>query len=167
MRTVSSRETGSRYNFKEKEMTHHMTKEEKLKIIEDAEDRCYAALCGMDVTDARFEAMLGRLRDLYHAKNLLDWADDSPAPEPDCGKGEVKPVKEPVKLDPIEEPKPEPETPTITKQQMVTKLTAFQSGGVAIDLVMQSMGYAKLSQVPAERYGELLENCQKIADGEG
>jgi hypothetical protein len=46
-------------------------------------------------------------------------------------------------------------------------LTTFQTNGVAIDKVMESMGYTKLSQVPADRYWELLELCQKALDGEG
>ena len=50
---------------------------------------------------------------------------------------------------------------------MVSKLTTFQTGGVAIDKVMENMGYTKLSQVPADRYWELLELCQKALDGEG
>ena len=150
-----------------------MTKEEKLAILEAAEERAYRVLAEMQGGDLASEAV----GHLFHCIESVEWAlhritQPEPAeadliPQPDIAKEEVTPVKESVKLDPIEEPKPEPETPTITKQQMVTKLTAFQSNGVAIDEVMQSMGYAKLSQVPAERYWELLEKCQKEADGEG
>lgn len=153
-----------------------MNREEKLKILEAAEARAYTAIQIMDGPDMASEGFIHLLRavgELRWMREVLENPDRAPCPEPDFT---VTPKeKEPVKLDPLEQPtpvaedkpEPEPETPAITKQQMVTKLTAFQSNGVAIDLVMQSMGYAKLSQVPAERYWELLEKCQKEADGEG
>ena len=153
-----------------------MNREEKLKILEAAEARAYTAIQIMDGPDMASEGFIHLLHavdQLRWMKEILENPDRAPCPELDFT---VTPKeKEPVKLDPLEQPtpvaedkpEPEPETPTITKQQMVTKLTAFQSNGVAIDLVMKEMGYDKLSQVPADRYWELLERCQKIADGEG
>ena len=148
-----------------------MTKEEKLKILGDAEDRAYKAVGELDVTDERFGALIYHIDSLRCALERLEYScpPDAavPVPEPDIGKGEVEPEKK-VKLDPIEEPAPvEPAKPSLTKGQMVSKLTPMQNNGVDIKAVMESIGYSKLSDVPADRYWELLELCQKAADGEG
>jgi len=161
-----------------------MTKEEKLKILEEAEAKVFTRLAELDWTGLTDGEALG----LFHAIDWLQWQiqdlqepcspdecrceakTDNPRPIAPHPGVVVAVAKDPV---PEEANVPQPDAakgeaaPTLTKSQMVTKLTAFRSNGVAIDAVMQSMGYAKLSQVPAGRYWELLENCQKIADGEG
>jgi hypothetical protein len=91
---------------------------------------------------------------------------ESIAPKEDLDPAPTKPAAETPT--PIKDDKPEqPEQPTMTKAEMVSKLTTFQTGGVAIDKVMESMGYTKLSQVPANQYDKLLDLCQKALDGEG
>lgn len=153
-----------------------MNREEKLKILEAAEARAYTAIQIMDGPDMASEGfvhLLHAVDQLRWMKDVLENPDRAPCPELDFT---VTPKeKEPVKLDPLEQPapvaedkpEPEPETPTLTKQQMVTKLTAFQNSGVDIRVEMEAMGCSKLSDVPADRYWELLERCQKTADGEG
>ena len=149
-----------------------MTKEEKLKILEAAEARAYTAIQIMDGPDMASEGFIHLLHavdQLRWMKEILENPDQAPCPELDFT---VTPKeKEPVKLDPLEQPtpeaedkpEPEPETPTITKQQMVTKLTAFQSNGVAIDLVMKEMGYDKAEPGPRRPVlgaaGTLPEDC--------
>ena len=149
-----------------------MTNEEKLNILGAKLDEAYEVIRDMDITDERFHGV-------FHLAAEIEWKMDSIRhPEPD---GFITPVtpkedldpapeaKEPVKLDPIEEPKPIEtlKEPTLTKADMITKLTPYQNNGVDIGGVMKDMGYAKLSDVPAARYWELLENVQKAADGEG
>lgn len=137
-----------------------MTKEEKLEILEDKDVEVYEAI--RDTGTDEFE----KLHSLLCLENEIRWhievlgGHTPPAPV------ESKPL---ITLDPVEEPKPIEtlKEPTLTKGQMVSKLSAFQTNGVAIDAVMESMGYTKLSQVPADRYWELLELCQKALDGEG
>ena len=149
-----------------------MNTEEKLNILSAKLVEAYEAIRDMDITDERFQGV-------FHLAGEIEWKMDSIRhPEPDdfvtpvAPKPDLDPtpeVKEPVKLDPIEEPKPIEtlKEPTLTKADMIAKLTTFQTGGVAIDKVMESMGYTKLSQVPADRYWELLDLCRKALDGEG
>lgn len=58
----------------------------------------------------------------------------------------------------------EPETPptvTLTKDEVKAKLLALSGKCDALDIaaVMEGMGYSKLSDIPAARYAELLENA--------
>lgn len=156
-----------------------MTQEEKLAILADAEVRAYEAIKVWDGPSMASENFLH----LLHAVDQMRWmqqviakpeqydeSDDFAAPvTPKQDLDPAPEAKEPVKLDPIEEPKPieTPKEPTLTKADMIAKLTPYQSNGVDIGGVMKDMGYAKLSDVPAARYWELLENVQKAADGEG
>ena len=153
-----------------------MTNEEKLKVLETAEVRAYEELRSLSDHDLASEdclTLLHSIEELRWAQERLKrpvctaMADEFPfaplpknpeAPAPIAAEKRAHPDPEPDKS---EEPTPP------TKSQMVTKLTAYQSNGVAIDEVMKEMGYGKLSQVPETRYWELLEKCQKIADGEG
>lgn len=147
-----------------------MTREEKLNILGAKLVEAYEAIRDMDITDERFHGV-------FHLAGEIEWKMDSIRhPEPD---GFITPVtpkqdldpapeaKEPVKLDPFEEPAPVSKQSTMTKAEMVSKLTTFQTNGVAIDKVMESMGYTKLSQVPANQYDKLLDLCQEALDGEG
>lgn len=137
-----------------------MNTEEKLNILKAKLVEAYEAIRDMDITDERFHSV-------FHLAGEIEWKMDSIRhPEPD---GFVTPKLDAVTLDPIEEPKPieTPKEPTLTKADMIAKLTPYQSNGVDIGAVMKDMGYAKLSDVPAARYWELLELVQKAADGEG
>lgn len=68
---------------------------------------------------------------------------------------EVIPVKETPK---VEEP-----VVTITKEEIRAKLGAYRLAGVKIRDLMDSIGYEKLSDVPAEKYGELLKLAEIAA----
>ena len=145
-----------------------MTKEEKLKILEEAEDRCYEALKTVE-PGKDMNYILENLSSLrWRAEVVRDPAVDGFAPEPDCDKSgaEPKPDKEPQNT---EEPAPGgDEEPKITKEDVRKKLAMYQTNAnLDIPSLMQSMGYSKLSEVPASRYRELLEKAQKIVDGEG
>ena len=146
-----------------------MNTEEKLNILGAKLVEAYEAIRDMDITDERFPGV-------FYLAGEIEWKmDNIRHPKPDgfvTPKQDLDPAPEakpPVKLDPIEEPKPIeiPKEPTLTKADMIAKLTPYQSNGVDIGGVMNDMGYAKLSDVPAARYWELLENVQKAADGEG
>ena len=145
-----------------------MTKEEKLEILTDAEVRAYKAIKAWDGPSMASENFLH----LLHAVDQLRWMQGFVSNPDQCD--EADPFVPPTPISPVEQsdsPTPakedKPEQPTMTKGQMVSKLTTFRTNGVAIDAVMESMGYAKLSQVPADRYWELLDLCQKALDGEG
>ena len=152
-----------------------MNTEEKLNILGAKLVEVYEAIRDTDAKDDKLPC-------LFHLACEMEWRmeimehpenrDPIAVPAPVTPKQDLDPAPEakpPVKLDPIEEPKPIeiPKEPTLTKADMIAKLTPYQSNGVDIGGVMNDMGYAKLSDVPAARYWELLENVQKAADGEG
>ena len=143
-----------------------MNTEEKLNILSAKMVEVYEAIRDTNVNDEAMPRLLCLAGEIEWKIRALE------NPEP---KEDFTPSPAPVTLDPIEEPKPietpkpapATEEPTLTKSQMVAKLTPYQSNGVDIGAVMKDMGYAKLSDVPAARYWELLELVQKAADGEG
>lgn len=85
---------------------------------------------------------------------------------------EAEPPAEPV--EPVAEDKSDDATPwdessaaneapskSYTKEEVTAVLTDLRNNhGVDIAAVMQELGFAKLSSVPAERYGELIEKAQ-------
>lgn len=148
-----------------------MTKEEKLKILEEAEERCYKALKAAE-PGKDMKCILENLGSLLWRADVVRNPEPEftpvPTPEPDCGKGEVKPKPDKESQN-TEEPAPGgDEEPKITKEDVRKKLAMYQTNAnLDVPSLMQSMGYSKLSEVPASRYWELLEKAQKIVDGEG
>lgn len=133
-----------------------MTREEKIRILEDALDGAYQDLdsiecmLGKDVhqlvlTVGHLEALLRE-----HHYVLDNPVVNAPAPEP-VQQVTVAPA---VPVAPVVE-----STPSISKDEMRTKLAELgdKCSDNVIPGVMKSMGYDKLSQVPAARYAELLE----------
>jgi hypothetical protein len=145
-----------------------MTNEEKLEILADAEVRAYKAIKTWDGPSMASENFLH----LLHVVDQLRWMQGLVSNPDQCA--EADPFVPPTPISPVEQPdtpapvkEDKPEQPTMTKAEMVSKLTTFQTNGVAIDKVMESMGYTKLSQVPADLYCGLLDLCQQALDGEG
>ena len=139
-----------------------MNTEEKLNILSAKMVEVYEAIRDTGAKDEALPRLVDMAWDLdYRICQLEDQIE--PAAE------KPRPKLDAVTLDPIEEPKPieTPKEPTLTKADMIVKLTPHQNNGVDIGAVMKDMGYAKLSDVPAARYWELLELVQKAADGEG
>ena len=133
-----------------------MTKEEKLAILAEAEARCYEALKTAEV-GKDMASIVGALEDVeWRIKGLTGERDEylakinTPVEQPDAPA-----VKEPVKLDPMEEPKPVESGRTFAevKREMIRYQT---NHNVDIAALMQSMGYSKLSEIPAEKYDELI-----------
>lgn len=68
---------------------------------------------------------------------------------------------------PWDEPSAANEEPSksYTKEEVTAILTDLRNNhGVDIAAVMQELGFAKLSSVPAERYGELIEKAQNAKE---
>lgn len=141
-----------------------MNTEEKLNILGAKLDEAYETIRDMDITDERFHGV-------FHLAGEIEWKMDSIRhPEPDdfvTPKQDLDPAPVEQSDSPAPAKEDKPEQPTLTKADMIVKLTPHQNNGVDIGAVMKDMGYAKLSDVPAARYWELLENVQKAADGEG
>lgn len=157
-----------------------MTNEKLLTVLADCEKRAADKLAGLPVEDPSFGTVLRNLSELLCLESGLSKRREpvlSPAPvkgdEPEPAKAvneEAEPevtaevVKTQASPEPVAEPEPKAEAPALTKDQVRAELAALaNSKGVDVAAVMKEMGYSKLSSIPAERYGELLEKARGAA----
>lgn len=170
-----------------------MTKEEKLAVLEAAEVRAYRAIESAEGPDMGMEWFAG----LLHSIEQLSWNQErltDPGREAyfegSCGCGAKtesgsEPGEEAQETEtadtttdgtdkphaPEQQPEAEsgnegPEPPT--RDQVRSKLAKYQTtANLDVAALMKRMGYSKLSEVPVDRYWELLELAQNTADGEG
>ena len=142
-----------------------MTNEEKRLRIEALESELLS-----DVTTENFaektEALLAcdRLYFSYASRYISGDRANEPAPELtlDATEPEPEPVAAPEpepELEVTPEPEPEPEQDTApTKDYMVKVLSnAANTKGVDVGACIASLGYKKLSDVPRDKYRELLK----------
>ena len=142
-----------------------MTNEEKRLRIEALESELLS-----DVTAENFaektEALLAcdRLYFSYAGRYISDDRANEPAPELtlDATEPEPEPVAAPEpepELEVTPEPEPEPEQDTApTKDYMVKVLSnAANTKGVDVGACIASLGYKKLSDMPRDKYRELLK----------
>jgi hypothetical protein len=143
-----------------------MTNDEMLSILLKKEEEAYQRLRELTPGTPEYGLTLEHLNATNYTANRINYninhgeedfpdVPTSPAPEP-----EPEPTPEP-KPEPAPEPKPEPEpepkAPALTKDEVRTQLTGLANDrGVDVASVMNAMGYKRLSDVPAERYAELL-----------
>ena len=142
-----------------------MTNEEKRLRIEALESELLS-----DVTAENFaektKALLAcdRLYFSYAGRYISDDRTNEPAPELtlDATEPEPEPVAAPEpepELEVTPEPEPEPEQDTApTKDYMVKVLSnAANTKGVDVGACIASLGYKKLSDMPRDKYRELLK----------
>lgn len=142
-----------------------MTNEEKRLRIESLESELLS-----DVTAENFaektEALLAcdRLYFSYASRYISGDRANEPAPELtlDATEPEPEPVAAPEpepELEVTPEPEPEPEQDTApTKDYMVKVLSnAANAKGVDVGACIASLGYKKLSDMPRDKYRELLK----------
>ena len=142
-----------------------MTNEEKRLRIEALESELLS-----DVTAENFaektEALLAcdRLYFSYAGRYISDDRTNEPTPELtlDATEPEPEPVAAPEpepELEVTPEPEPEPEQDTApTKDYMVKVLSnAANTKGVDVGACIASLGYKKLSDMPRDKYRELLK----------
>ena len=159
-----------------------MTNEKLLTVLADCEKRAADKLAGLPVEDPRFGTVLRNLNEMLYLEYGILRDVIPPVTMPDEGPEPVKAedalAAEPVKKEahddapfdtqpapePVAEPEPKAEAPALTKDQVRAELTALaNSKGVDVAAVMKEMGYSKLSSIPAERYGELLDKARGAA----
>lgn len=142
-----------------------MTNEEKRLRIEALESELLS-----DVTTENFaektEALMAcdRLYFSYASRYISDDRTNELTPEPtlDATEPESEPVAAPEpepELEVTPEPEPEPEQDTApTKDYMVKVLSnAANAKGVDVGACIASLGYKKLSDMPRDKYRELLK----------
>ena len=154
-----------------------------LAALEESEARLTGALQdpGTDIRDyGLLVDNLARVRGMADAiakRGAHTPYDESPAYCVDPHTVEPTPESEPtIEPEATPEPEPEPEaTPEpepeikpcpkpehkMTKAEARTTLTAYANAGVDVHGIMRSMGFAKLGDIPPERYEELLEAAKK------
>ena len=157
-------------------MTHHMTKEEKLRVLEKAEEKCFTCLDELsadDMSSDRVGSLLGHISSLQYTAYCLKNPDRSdftppPPPEPDT-------VSEEQPDDPAEEaetaaeapeaeedvPAEEPESGEASAYDLdeirVTLNRLHRAGKINVAEIFETMGYRTLSDIPASEYGRLMQ----------
>jgi hypothetical protein len=86
-------------------------------------------------------------------------AEIPPQPKP-VTEVETVPVAE-VETVPVED---KPEEPQLTFAEVRSKMILFQRAGVDPAPLLQQMGCTRLSEVPKDKYGELLALAEKAAE---
>lgn len=166
-----------------------MTNEEKLKILLDREDRAFELLRTLEPTDPAFGTCLDNSRRCMYARSEITMDDvdkqlcsemfepvpEAEQPQADPADPASEATEEPVEEEPAPAGAPAQEEaeaespatneepqPTLTKTEVLAQLTpiSIKYGSLVAD-VMNKMGYAKLSSVPAARYGELLKKVEE------
>ena len=142
-----------------------MTNEEKRLRIEALESELLSDVTAENFAD-KTEALLAcdRLYSSYASRYISDDRTNEPAPELtlDATEPEPEPVAAPEpepELEVTPEPEPEPEQDTApTKDYMVKVLSnAANTKGVDVGACIASLGYKKLSDMPRDKYRELLK----------
>lgn len=142
-----------------------MTNEEKQKILEAALDRAYEELKtvpSVDMSLKETETLLeniGTMEWMVERFQLKDEFEACPVVErPETPAPTVARVDEPV----TPAPAPAPAKATISKEEVRDKLSTYSNKYDSLDVaaIMSEMGYGKLSDIPADRYGELIERVE-------
>ena len=132
-----------------------MTREEQINILTEARDR---ALKQIDLTEGHEMGTEEFQRLIYCAEQLRWMAQPDHMPVPEIVSEEVQP--EPVAPEIVSEVV-QP-VPTLSKEEVRDKLSTYSNKYDSLDVaaIMSDMGYGKLSDIPATKYGELLERVE-------
>lgn len=132
-----------------------MTREEQINILIEARDR---ALKQIDLTEGHEMGTEEFQRLIYCAEQLRWMTQPDHMPVPEIVPEEVQP--EPVTPEIVSEVA-QP-APTMSKEEVRDKLSTYSNKYDSLDVaaIMSDMGYGKLSDIPATKYGELLERVE-------
>ena len=155
-----------------------MTNEQKLKILSDREQRAFELLWRTEPTDPAFMACVNAIQSLglmcsYFEDGSVEAApdeeqgkpvlDEQATPDPEAVADAEKAACGDPDTAAQDEPSAANEAPAkaYTKDEVTAILTDLRNNhGVDIAGVMQELGFAKLSSVPADRYAELVAKAQ-------
>ena len=156
-------------------MTHHMTKEEKLRVLEKAEEKCFTCLDELsadDMSSDRVGSLLGHINALQYTAYCLKNPDRSdftppPPPEPDTVSEEQPDDPVPTETaaeapeaeddDPAEEPESGEASAYDLDEIRVTLNRLHRAGKINVAEIFETMGYRTLSDIPASEYGRLMQ----------
>ena len=137
-----------------------MTKAEKLRIYQSMEEKILQTLdgrTGEQLVSKETDLALDLLANITVAQWRLE--EDDPAERKTTPSSAPDPGPAPAS-ESVPESEPEPDGGTMTKEEVRAKLAALATNPkVNVAAIMAEMGYAKLSDVPAARYQELLDKA--------
>lgn len=155
-----------------------MTKQQKLNTLEAVEARAFAELENADPKQVEFNNILNNVGLLRQITEMVKFGDPDlftvPESDPTCAPIDPTPIK-PVDAEIPPQPKPvaevetapvedKPEEPQLTFEEVRSKMILFQRAGVDPAPLLQQMGCTRLSEVPKNKYGELLALAEKAAE---
>ena len=157
-------------------MTHHMTKEEKLRVLEKAEEKCFTCLDELsadDMSSDRVGSLLGHINALQYTAYCLknpDRSDFTPPPppepdtvseeQPDAPAEEAETAAEAPEAEedvPAEEPESGEASAYDLDEIRVTLNRLHRAGKINVAEIFETMGYRTLSDIPASEYGRLMQ----------
>lgn len=157
-------------------MTHHMTKEEKLRVLEKAEEKCFTCLYELsadDMSSDRVGSLLGHINSLQYTAYCLknpdrsDFTPPPPPPEPDTVSEEQPDDPVPTETaaeapeaeddDPAEEPESGEASAYDLDEIRVTLNRLHRAGKINVAEIFETMGYRTLSDIPKSEYGRLMQ----------
>ena len=156
-------------------MTHHMTKEEKLRVLEKAEEKCFTCLDELsadDMSSGRVRTLLEHISSLQYTAYRLEYPDrscstTSPPPEPDTVSEEQPDDPVPTETaadapeaeddDPAEEPESGEASAYDLDEIRVTLNRLHRAGKINVAEIFEMMGYRTLSDIPKSEYGRLMQ----------
>lgn len=156
-----------------------LTKREKLIILATLEDKAFEGLSEVDASSSEVQALISAVHAVRQTAELVAYTDDlakmlnalNEAEEQVPGQvtfDGVAPITPTATTEAKENteavdaaPDAKAETASaMSKAEMRTALSKLSGKGVDVPAVLQQMGYTKLSDVPAEKYAELLARAE-------
>lgn len=156
-------------------MTHHMTKEEKLRVLEKAEEKCFTCLYELsadDMSSDRVGSLLGHINSLQYTAYCLknpDRSDFTPPPPPEPDTVSEEQPDDPVPTETAAEA-PEAEEDTTAEEAETREAVTYDRNEICVTLnrlhragkinvaeIFATMGYRTLSEIPASEYGRLMQ----------
>ena len=152
-----------------------MTKEEKLRVLEKAEEKCFTCLYELsadDMSSDRVGSLLGHINSLQYTAYCLKNPDRSdftppPPPEPDTVSEEQPDDPVPTETaaeapeaeddDPAEEPESGEASAYDLDEIRVTLNRLHRAGKINVAEIFETMGYRTLSDIPKSEYGRLMQ----------
>lgn len=157
-----------------------LTKREKLIILATLEDKAFEGLSEVDASSSEVQALISAVHAVRQTAELVAYTDDlakmlnalNEAEEQVPGQvtfDGVAPITPTATTEAKENteavdaaPDAKAETASaMSKAEMRTALSKLSGKGVDVPAVLQQMGYTKLSDVPAEKYAELLAKAEE------
>ena len=142
-----------------------MTREEKIRILEEAQERAFKQIANTDGLAMGTEEFI-RLLGAAHQLGWMAYPEETiPCDAGTIAPDEVQP--EPVKPEP-ENPEPEkPETgddeePTFKMEDVRGALSKARARGVNVSEIIRSFGAENFQQIPKNQYGAIMAKLEKL-----